>query len=428
MNIQMLICILLFAAMLVSFLIGKLPLGVTAGTVAALLVLTGCTAPATILNGIGSANAVTICCMIILAAGLGQTTFPARLTAGIRKITGGSYRLAYLGILLIAMALTSMLTSPMAVYAIVFPLMDSVCDEFGVGRSKAQFPLVIVCLGCASILPLCSSISQAAVYNGYLQTYGFSQEFTAMDFFRGRWPFLLVTLAWALFLAPKFTPEKPVVPIASLAAEKAALRTLSRFSDVAGVVIFVLVILGFLLNEQLGIPVWFLSFAGVMAMVLCGTLSKKEAIQSIPVEICLLYVGANTVAAALVETGTADCIGAVISRLAGGTTNTVALHTVFFLVPFIITQFMQNQSVMNVFAPIALITCSALGADPRGCLVLVTAGSRLAFMTPSATAAIPLCMGAGGYDVKSLIKMGWLLCIILCVGYVGFVSLIMPAF
>ena len=49
-------------------------------------------------------------------------------------------------------------------------------------------------------------------------------------------------------------------------------------------------------------------------------------------------------------------------------------------------------------------------------------------MTPSATAAIPLCMGAGGYDVKSLIKMGWLLCIILCVGYVGFVSLIMPAF
>ncbi len=406
MNIQMLICILLFAAMLVSFLIGKLPLGVTAGTVAALLVLTGCTAPATILNGIGSANAVTICCMIILAVGLGQTTFPARLTAVIRKITGGSYRLAYLGILLIAMALTSMLTSPMAVYAIVFPLMDSVCDEFGVGRSKAQFPLVIVCLGCASILPLgssisrpggpCScwpgsssilplgsSISQAAVYNGYLQTYGFSQEFTAMDFFRGRWPFLLVTLAWALFLAPKFTPEKPVVPIASLAAEKAALRTLSRFSDVAGVVLFVLVILGFLLNEQLGIPVWFLSFAGVMAMVLCGTLSKKEAIQSIPVEICLLYVGANTVAAALVETGTADCIGAVISRLAGGATNTVALHTVFFLVPFIITQFMQNQSVMNVFAPIALITCSALGADPRGCLVLVTAGSRLAFMTPS---------------------------------------------
>ncbi len=34
-----------------------------------------------------------------------------------------------------------MLTSPMAAYAIAFPIMDSVCDEFGVSRSKAQFPL-----------------------------------------------------------------------------------------------------------------------------------------------------------------------------------------------------------------------------------------------------------------------------------------------
>ena len=40
MNTQMIICILLFIAMLISFLIAKLPLGVTAGTVAALLVLT----------------------------------------------------------------------------------------------------------------------------------------------------------------------------------------------------------------------------------------------------------------------------------------------------------------------------------------------------------------------------------------------------
>jgi hypothetical protein len=37
-------------------------------------------------------------------------------------------------------------------------------------------------------------------------------------------------------------------------------------------------------------------------------------------------------------------------------------------------------------------------------------------------------MSAGGYDVKSLFKMGWLFALILMVGYVLFVSIAYPAF
>ena len=428
MTLQMGINIALFVLMLACFLFAKLPLGVIAGSTAALLVITGCTEPSTILSSIGSANAVTIGCMIILAAGLGRTSFPAKLTAGIRKITGGNYKLAYLGVLLIALTLTSMLTSPMAAYAIVFPIMDSVCDEFGVSRSKAQFPLVVVCLACCSILPLGGAISQSAVYAGYMETYGFAQTFTAMDFFKGRWPFVFVAIAWAYFIAPKFTPEKPVVPITSLESKSADAKPLNKFSDIAGVVIFVLVILGFIFNSHVGLPTWFLAFAGVMVMVVCGTLTKNEAIKAIPVDICLLFVGANTMANALVGTGTAEYIGNIISSVVGNTTSSVMLHAVFFIVPFLITQFMQNQSVMNVFAPIALIACGALGADPRGCMILISSGALTAYMTPSATAAVPMCMGAGGYDVKTLFKMGWLFAAILCVLYVTFVSIVYPAF
>ncbi len=428
MNTQMLICIVLFVVMLVNFLLARLPLGVIAGTTAALLVLTGCTEAKTILGSIGSANTVTIGSMIILAAGLGRTSFPSRVTAVIRKATKGNYKLAYLGVLLIALLLTSMLTSPMAAYAIAFPIMDSVCDEFGVSRSKAQFPLMVVCLACCAILPLGVGISQSAVYAGYMETYGFTQGFTAMDFFKGRWPFLFIAIAWAYFIAPKLTIEAPVVPITSLEAKTGNAKPLGRFADVAGVVIFVLVILGFIFNKYVGQPTWFIAFAGVMLMVICGTLSKNEAIKAIPVDICMLFVGANTMATALVGTGTADFIGEIISASVGGAANTFVLHGVFFIVPFVITQFMQNQSVMNVFAPIALITCGALGADPRGCMILISAGALTAYMTPSATAAVAMCMGAGGYDIKSLFKMGWLFAVIACVVYVLFVSLVYPAF
>lgn len=425
MNVQMLICILLFVVMLVCFLFVKLPLGVIAGITAALLVLTKCTEPNTILNSIGSSNIVTLACMVVLAAGLGRTSFPSRLTAGIRKITRGNYKLAYLGVLLIGILLTSMLTSPMAAYAICFPIMDSICDEFGVNRSKAQFPLLVTCLACCAILPLGFAISQSVIYDGYMQTYGFAQGFNALDFFRGRWPFLIIIPVWAYFIAPKITPEEPIIPIASLANKTKEVKPLKRFSDVAGITTFALVILGFIFNSKLGFPTWYLPFFGVMVMIICKTLTKDEAIKAIPVDICMLFIGANTMATALVGTG---FIGSVISRTVGNVTNTVILHAVFFVVPFLITQFMQNQSVMNVFAPIALITCSALNADPRGCLVLISAGALTAYMTPSATAAVAMCMSAGGYDIKTLFKMSWLLAIILCICYVAFVSIAMPAF
>ena len=428
MTIQMGICIALFVAMLTSFLLGKLPLGVTAGTTAALLVITGCTEAKTILNGIGSANTVIIACMIVLASGLGRTSFPQKMTAGIRRLTKGSFKLAYLGVLIIGVVMTSMLTSPMAAYAITFPIMDSVCDEFGVSRSKGQFPLMVICLGCCAIFPLGFAISQSAVFSGYMETYGFTQGFDAMDFFKGRWPMLFVCLAWAYFIAPKVTIEQPVVPISSLEAKKGETKSLSKFSDIAGVLIFVAVILGFIFNKYVGFPTWFLAFAGMMLMIICGTLTKQEAIKAIPVDICMLFVGANTMATALVGTGTAEWIGNLISNSVGSSANTIVLHTVFFIVPFVITQFMQNQSVMNVFAPIALITCSALGADPRGCLILIAAGALTAYITPSATAAVAMCMGAGGYDIKSLFKMGWLFAVIACVVYIAFVSVTYPAF
>lgn len=428
MTLQMGICIGLFIAMLVSFLLGKLPLGVTAGTTAALLVITGCTEAKTILSGIGNSNTVIIACMIVLATGLGRTSFPHKMTAGIRRLTKGNFRLAYLGVLLIGVVLTSMLTSPMAAYAIAFPIMDSVCDEFGVSRSKAQFPLMVVVLGCCAILPLGGAISQSAVYAGYMETYGFTQGFSAMDFFRGRWPMLFVCVAWAFFIAPKVTLDQPVVPIASLEAKKGETKPLSKFSDIAGVIIFAAVILGFIFNSYIDLPTWFLAFAGVMLMCICGTLTKNEAIKAIPVDICMLFVGANTMATALVGTGTAEWIGNVISNSVGSSANTFVLHAVFFLVPFVITQFMQNQSVMNVFAPIALITCGALGADPRGCMILISAGALTAYMTPSATAAVAMCMGAGGYDVKSIFKMGWFFALLASVVYIIFVSIVYPAF
>ena len=423
----MICCIGIFVLMMLSFAWNKFPLGVTAGSALVLLVLTKCLDAASALSNFGSANAIIIAGMFVIGAGLKKLSIIGKVTKFIRKVTGGSFKWSYRGVIVLGILLTSFLTSPGVAYAIVFPILDSICDEFGVSRSKYQFPLAVACIACCAILPFGFAISEAAVFNGLMETYGFTQGFTPMDFTRGRLPIILVIIIWTFFLADKFTPEKPVIPIIDSGKSSGETKALTPLQDTLGALIFALTILGLVFNSQLGLPSWLFVVMGGLLYVICGVMTGKEAVGAIAFDLGLMFVGANAMAQALVKTGAADFIGTKVAAMLGTNPSNLMLCIIFFLVPFILTQFMQNQGVMNIFAPICLMICAAIGADPRGCLVLICAGSLTAFMTPSATAAIPMVMGAGGYDVKTLVKMSWLLSIILAIAYIAFISITMPA-
>ena len=128
------------------------------------------------------------------------------------------------------------------------------------------------------------------------------------------------------------------------------------------------------------------------------------------------------------NTGAGDMIGNALATVVGGTHNNYILGALFFIIPFLLTQFMLNRSVSAVFVPICLLTCSALGANPTGLVLLVNAGSLTAFLTPMATPAVPMCMADGGYDLKSLFKSGALITLILPVIYILYTMTVFPAF
>ncbi len=426
MTTQIAICLIIFLAMVVSFILGKVPLGITAGTAAILLVWTKCITPATFLSGLGSANTVIIVGMFVVGAGLRKTSFVGKMGNGIRTITKGSFKWSYRLVILLAIVLTSFQTSPAVAYSIMFPIMDAVNQEYNVSPSKTQFPLALTCVAACAVLPFGFAISEASVFDGLMKTYEFTQGFTPMDFMKGRLPVLLVIIAWAWFYAPRVTPEQPTNPISALKTKEEA--KLSPFKDVAGTIIFIAVVFFLIFGTSFGTTNWVIVFSGCMLLVICGVLSGKEAIQAMPIDLGLLFVGANAIAGALISTGAADYVGNIIATALGPNPSPWILSITFFVIPFILTQFTQNQSVMNIFAPIALLTCRAIGADPRGCLVLIAAGSLTAFMTPSATAAIPIVMGTGGYSLKDLFKLGWLFAVVAAIFYIPYVTLVMPAF
>ena len=121
-------------------------------------------------------------------------------------------------------------------------------------------------------------------------------------------------------------------------------------------------------------------------------------------------------------------VGGILAEMANRIRNPYLIGFVFFLVPFILTQIMMNRTVMIIFIPIAILACKSMGANPVGIIILVQSACLSSFMTPMATPAIPMCMAAGGYDLKSLIRQSLLPAAILCVVSVFWIMTVFPMF
>lgn len=431
MTTQMTLCMVIFVVTLISYMLNKIPMWLTAMLSMAALFVTGCVGASDALAGFSNTNTILMATMFVVAAGFRRTSLVDGMCSAIMKLTRGSFKTAYFGYILIAVLLTNFIASPMVVYAIVSPLLAALCDTTGHSRSQYMFPIMVVCVACCGILPLSTAIQQAGQFTGFMETYGFTgMTFEPLYFFKGAWPILIIVPLWALFLGPRFTPEKPVIPIEVL-EKKAAGQSAEKLNPVVdklGIFVFFATILCLIFSGQLGQPTWFVALAGSLLMVLFGVVDQKSALRDIPWDMLMLFVGALALGSALTATGAGDLIGNALASAVGGTHNNYVLGALFFIIPFLLTQFMLNRSVSAVFVPICLLTCSALGANPTGLVLLVNAGSLTAFLTPMATPAVPMCMADGGYDLKSLFKSGALITLFLPIVYIFYTMTVFPAF
>ena len=170
------------------------------------------------------------------------------------------------------------------------------------------------------------------------------------------------------------------------------------------------------------------AFTGAAVVMFTGVLTPKEGIKAIPMRIVLMLAAAQVVGGAMVECGLGEKIGDTLAASMGNTHNGYIIGGMFFLVPFILTQFMNNSSIGHIFTPIVILTCQSLGCNPVGPLLLLYAARQSAFWTPAATGTIALAVGLGGYDQKDLIKMSWIPSLIIGVIGVFWIMTIFPAY
>lgn len=429
MDSQLTICLIIFVLTLVAFILDKIPMWVTATISLLALYATGCLDQKGALAGFSNNNTILMASMFLVAAGFQRTTFVQKLCDKALEVANGSFLKVYAIYILLTVILTNLISSPVATYSVICPLLAALCEKTNTSRTKVMFPALVVSVGCFGLLPLASAVQQASQAQGFITTYGLDAVITPMDYFKAKIPVLILLPIWAIFMGPKVTPENPAIPILKEeTSKKKNDKPLTPFQDKMAVIIFFLDILVLVFAGQLGLQPWFIALAGGMLMVLCGALDGRTALKNIPWDMVFLFVGSLGLGEALTRTGAGEYIGGLIVKLVGGTTNNYVLGAIFFIGTFVITQFMQNRAVNLIFTPICLLTCKALDADPVGLLLMVSAGSLSAFLTPMATPAVAICIAEGGYDLKGLFKSGWFVSIMMTIVYIGYTMTMYPAF
>ena len=311
------ICLIICALTMISYIIGKIPMGLTAMLSMVAFVLTDCLKPATTAGYFGNANGIMMLSMFMVAAGFNRTQFVKKCATSVNKIAKGSLTKVMLGYIVVAAVLAQFIQSSVIVYGIMAPMLIASCEELNIKPSKVLFPLAMVCIATISTLPLGSGATVFAEMNGYLEANDYTVFAVGLtDAMKARLPMLIIMVVYCIFFATKFAPSEPPVEVGTIQARKEDKAPLKPFQERAGYIIFILTTLALLFQRQLGVEVWVICISGALAMILFGVLTEKEAIGAINWPMAFLFVGALAMGGALTETGAGEAVGQILANVA----------------------------------------------------------------------------------------------------------------
>ncbi len=427
---QMSICIAVFIFMVISFCLNRIPMALTAVLGMLALVVTGCIDSRTVLSTIGSSTVLTMLSVFIVAAGLQRTQMIERLSRGIYRVSKGSFTKVLASYVLFTFILGQFIPSITALFAIVCPLVYAMCDEMDISPSRMMYSIGLVAVATSfTITPIGPYAAAYIEDNGYILQYGIEgyelTMFTRMSI--KTWVSLFVIL-WAIFVSPRLAPAEPVVPIRMMERRRGdEKRPLEPFQEFMGYAVFIAVIIS-LVFKSFGLASWVIPACGAAVLVLCGVLTQKEAIESMGIEVIMLYVGVAVLGSAFANTGAGEMIGKAVGGVLSGTRSSYLIGSIFFAASFLMTSLLYNRATTKVLIPLVLLTALDLGCDPRGLMEMCYIGSMCSLLTPMATSVVPMMMGAGGYDQKVLVKLGLIPSVIMGVIAVAVGMTLYPCF
>ena len=393
---QTTITLLFLVFTIISFILEKIPLGLTASICAIGLTLTGVVDATTTFSQYVNSNVILCVGMFVVGQALFETGMANKIGGLVTKFAR-TEKMLIIAIMVIVGVMSGFLSNT-GTAAVLIPVVCGIADESGYSRSRLLMPLVFAAAlgGNLSIIGAPGNLMGVNA----LQEMGLSTSF--FMYAPVGVPMLLIGILYFVLIGYKFLPD-------GKNASGAALEDQQDFSHVPKwkqTVSLVVLILAMIFEKEIGISIEVSACIGAILLVLTGVISEKDALKSIDLKVVFLFGGSLTLAKALDTTGAGELIADKIVGLLGADPSPILLLLVIFIVTCVLTNFMSNTATTALMIPIAVSLANNLGADPRAVVIATVIAGSCAYATPIGMPANTMVVGLGGYKFKDYVKSG----------------------
>ena len=396
---QTTITLLFLVFAIVSFILEKIPLGLTASICALGLTLTGILDVSTTFSQYVNSNVILCIGMFVVGQALFETGMANKI-GGLVTRFAKTEKTLIIAIMVIAGVMSGFLSNT-GTAAVLIPVVCGIADESGYSRSHLLMPLVFAAAlgGNLSIIGAPGNLMGVNA----LQEMGIKTSF--FMYAPIGIPMLLIGILYFVCFGYKLLTQNQNEAAQNLEEQK-DFSNVPKWKQIISLVVLIVVIFAMIFEELIGISIQLSACLGALFLVLTGVLTEKEALKSIDLKVVLLFGGSLSLAKALDVTGAGSMIADKIVGLLGSNPNPILLLLVIFLVTCVLTNFMSNTATTALMIPIAVSLANSLGADPRSVVIATVIAGSCAYATPIGMPANTMVVGLGGYKFKDYVKSG----------------------
>ena len=396
---QTTIKLIFLAFAVISFVLEKIPLGLTATIVALGLNLTGVLDVKTTFAGYVNSNVILCVGMFVVGQALFETGMANRIGGIVTKFAK-SERMLIVAIMVIVGVMSGFLSNT-GTAAVLIPVVCGIADESGYSRSRLLMPLVFA----AALGGNLSIIGAPGNLMGVNALQEMGEPTSFFMYAPVGVPMLIAGILFYALVGYKFLPDGTGRTMDAVEKQK-SFDDIPVWKQYVSLIVLIVCILAMIFESQIGIKLQVTACVAACFLVLTGVVTENEALKSIDLKVVLLFGGSLALASALDSTGAGTLIADTIVGALGSSPNPMILLLVIFIVGCALTNFMSNTATTALMVPIATSLATSLGADPRSMIIATVIACSCAYATPIGMPANTMVVGLGGYRFTDYVKAG----------------------
>lgn len=405
-NFGLIMTIIAFVFVAAALLSGKIAPSVACGVAVVVLWLTGVIDMTEAFSNFVSSNIIVMVGMMITIGGLMKTSILSNIAGLVKKSRGNSLRLILVIGTVIPFILcqfiggvTSMIT--------VLPLMIALASELGISPTLLVLPASVGAQAGLMALPIGGAAAMYLMKNQMAANVGCMEELGFWDLCFTRLPGTIVIMLFVILFGHKLLPSRELGESELLTSGPDVLRKsqLPRWKEITAYVVFVGSLAAMIFSNRIGLSNPQIATAAAMIVGLTGILNEREMYQAVNWSLIFMMSFMLAVATALSNSGAGALIAGSLSGIFG-TGNVVLIVAVVFIVCVVLTQFMDNTSLINILTPICIIACMQNNVSALPVICAIDSSCLASFSTPLSSPSSLMAYKLGGYTMKEMVKFG----------------------